>query len=293
MANNTPRMGFPYPEKDEDPWFDNFEGFVEAVDASSYAAREDRQLIISSAASFTFDATSGLLSWTGPIVLENTFTGFALTIPAGNVTIADGRIAYLVLTRNLLSNLNVSLVVADIVPNTNDALVFCLRRGTSVYFLRGGSIADGETLNPFAAASSSIGASGEKFVGIVGIGARATNPSATPLVVGAIEFDPTVYSLTGTTLSLVFRAIGAIGNPGLTAHAKLYNVTDAEDVATVDFTATSTSSQELALTIGVAAGNIKSGSRIYEVQIWVDSPINPGDTAELYSATLRVINTIT
>jgi hypothetical protein len=151
VANITDRMQWPYPEEDADPWFDDFQAFATQVDASGYASREDRHLILSSTATFSFVASSGALTWSAGIDFVNMITGHVLTIPAGSVVLSDGQMAYLVLTRSPLTNMNVTLTVATSVPNTNDALVFCIRRASSVYFIRGNSITDGQVINPFPA----------------------------------------------------------------------------------------------------------------------------------------------
>lgn len=46
------------------------------------------------------DVTPGLLTWTSDIYLKSIFGGMYLTIPAGNVTLADNEVAYLNLIRN-------------------------------------------------------------------------------------------------------------------------------------------------------------------------------------------------
>jgi len=50
--------------------------------------------------------------------------------------------------------------------------------------------------------------------------------------------------------------------------------------------------QTSALTIGAAAGQIKNAARIYEVHIWLDTPLGPSSTIELGSVEMTVINTI-
>lgn len=149
MTLLSDRMQWPYPDIDEDPWYETFQGLIAQQDASGYAAREDRHLIISTAASVSFTASTGVLGWTAGIDLVNAISGHILTIPTGSITLNDGQLAYLVLVRSPLSNANVTLTVASSVPNTNDALAFCVRRGASVYLIRGCRINDGQSINPF------------------------------------------------------------------------------------------------------------------------------------------------
>ena len=141
--------------------------------------------------------------------------------------------------------------------------------------------------------SAAIGLTGQAFVTPIWAGGRETHASATPLIVGAFTFASNDHALAGATLSVIFRAVAANGVSPLTTHVKLVNVTDGEDVATLDFVDTTvTGNQETTLTLGTGVGDIKPTERLYEVQIFVDGPSGPGDTIELNSAELRVVNTI-
>jgi hypothetical protein len=122
---------------------------VLAQDASGYAAREDRQIVLASDATFSWNAGTGVLSWNADIELLSTISGFKITIPAGNVTLTDGRLFYVVLTRAPASNITTSFAVASSVPNTDDAAVIGIRNGAFVYFRTGVRIANGESLNLF------------------------------------------------------------------------------------------------------------------------------------------------
>ncbi len=142
--------------------------------------------------------------------------------------------------------------------------------------------------------SGGIGIAGQTFLTLVWAGGRESHASATPLVIGAFVFASNDHALGGSTLSVIFRAVAANGVSPLTTHAKLVNVTDAEDVTTLNFVdTTSAEKQETTLTLGTGVGEIKPTERVYEVQVFVDAPSGPGDTIELHSAELRVVNTLT
>jgi hypothetical protein len=141
--------------------------------------------------------------------------------------------------------------------------------------------------------SSGFGITGQAFLTPLWSGGRESHASATPLVVGAFVLAANDHALAGSVVSMVFRAIAANGSTPLTTHAKLVNVTDGEDVATLNFVdTTNAEKQETVLTIGLAVGNIKATERLYEVQVYVDAPGGPSDTIELYSAEVRVVNTV-
>ena len=115
--------------------------------------------------------------------------------------------------------------------------------------------------------------------------------SSTPRVVGQVEFDPTSFG-DPADYTIKFRGVAKNGAGGLTTHCQLYNVSDAEAVATLDFTSLVVVLQEATLTVGAAVGNIKTSSKIYEARIWVDAPGSPSDFIELGSCELEVLTSI-
>lgn len=190
-------------------------------------------------------------------------------------------------------------IIPSVVPGAKgDLLVYS---GAASYGALGVG-ADGKVLKANSAATLGVswgdaggfGQSGQSMISIVPGGARASHDGSTPLVIGAFAFDPTAYQITGTTRSLVFRALVASGGGVKTVHVKLRNLTDNEDVTGADLTTTAvaTTKLEATLTEGTVAGAIKPSEKIYEVRIWVDAPAVPTDTVELYGAQLRVVSTI-
>jgi len=151
----------------------------------------------------------------------------------------------------------------------------------------------GSALVSAAVSGGGIGGSTDTLISTLPFGEHESWASATPLVISSRQINPLNYALTGTTVSAVFRAAAANGNTGLTTHVQLYNVTDSEIVATLNFTPTALAIQSATLTIGSSAGNLKQADKSYEIRIYVDTPSGTGDTIELGSAELRIINTVT
>jgi hypothetical protein len=142
-------MRWPFPARDSDPWYETFDSMVDAQDASGYASREDRQLILGGGDDVTFDASANQLTWSADIEVFSTISGFKLLVPAATVTILDGEILYAVLTRAPQLNNTITNVVASTVPNTDDAFALAIRRGTTVYWRHGSKVETGETVNIF------------------------------------------------------------------------------------------------------------------------------------------------
>lgn len=137
-----------------------------------------------------------------------------------------------------------------------------------------------------------VGNSGDTEISIIPAGAANDHDSATPKPVSTFQFDPTEYDKAGHTRSLVFRAVASNAGGVASTNVRLYNVTDAETIATLNFTSASPTMAETTLTEGAGAGEIDLSAKIYEVRIFVDAPDAVDDQIILGSAELRVINTV-
>lgn len=151
---NTPRMSWPFPARFEEPYFEAIEAYFAAADASGYAAREDRHLVLSGGGTISWDATLGVLTWTEDLQILAAITGFQWTIQGpGQITIDIGQMVYVNLVRAPTVNQTVTLQAGNQVPNTDNALLIAVRIGSNLWFINGGVITDGGSL-------SGIGGSG-------------------------------------------------------------------------------------------------------------------------------------
>jgi len=116
---------------------------------------------------------------------------------------------------------------------------------------------------------------------------EATDATSGTLALGQIEFDPSEYA--GATL-FEFLATLSVSGGTLTGTVGFYNVTDAELVTGTALTTTSTTPVRIgsgALTVGAAAGNLKSTAKVYEVRLSVTGTL-PTDIVTLGSAYLKI-----
>jgi hypothetical protein len=286
---NTSKMIWPFPTKDSDPWYENFLSMVTALDASGYASREDRNIVLDGGGLVSFTASSGLLSWSAPIVLISPISPYKETIPAGLVNLADGQFFYVNVTRAPTGSISLAPHVATQVPNTDDAYVIAVRDGSAVYFRNGARIGDGETSTLFAS-----GGGGGETLEIVKLSTRESHDSVTPLIVGGDAFNPTDYDRPGATKVMKFSAVVANGDVGMTTTVKLFNLTDSDLVATLTFTSTTPTKDQVVLVEGSGAGQIDSVEKIYEVRIALTAPPGgPTETIELFGAEIIVASTPT
>ena len=120
----------------------------------------------------------------------------------------------------------------------------------------------------------------------VRIGSNTSHGSETPLVVGQFEMFPADYHALST---FTLRAVAANGSSPLTSHVRLYNLTNQEQVAVLDFVDTlNPELQTLKLEVGTVSGTLRNVPTLYEAQVFVDSPAGESDTIELGSAEIRV-----
>lgn len=133
----TPRIGLPVPEEDQDPWFEAFLAFALGLDASIYAAREDRNIFLHGGGTFLFNLLTGALQWSATIVMTDAITGFLWQLPAGTVTLQDGQYLYVDVVRAATANRPVTAAVGFQVPNSDAATAIAVRIGNNIYFRNG------------------------------------------------------------------------------------------------------------------------------------------------------------
>lgn len=138
----SPRLRWPVPEENQEPWYPTFSSMVDAMDASGYASREDRHLIFLGGGDVCFSPGTNSLSWSEPIYILSATTGFFWFLAAGSISISEGQMAYMDLARAPTSNTQVELSTATKVPNTDSALIFCIRRNDRVVFRNGFILAE-------------------------------------------------------------------------------------------------------------------------------------------------------
>ena len=284
---NSNKMQWPYPAKDEDPWYERFDQMVTGQDSSGYASREDRHLTFTGGGTVSFDAGTGTVTWSSAIEILSPIAGFKITVAATSIVLEDGEVGYINITRSPTQNVSVSPAVASTAPNTNDAYTLCIRNGSAIYWANGGKIADGESKSLFYGIVP-----GSKSIEIVHIANRVSHDSNTPLVAGGVAFNPVDYDKPGYSRVISFRAVAANGDVGITTLVRLFNVTDNEEVASLSFTTTEQAKDEIVLVEGAGAGEIDLVEKIYEVLIQLQDP--PGgatETVELYDAEIQVVST--
>ena len=58
---NTSKMAWPYPTENQDPWWDAYVSLMTAMDASGFASREDRSIVVMEGGRITEEGTHDAL----------------------------------------------------------------------------------------------------------------------------------------------------------------------------------------------------------------------------------------
>lgn len=263
----TPRMGWPYPNENQDPFWEAFVAFVEAQDASVFALREDRDLFLMKGGTVTFNATTGLVTWSAAMEMNSAVTGFKWSLPAGQVNLNDGDYIWVTLTHNPITNLNVSFSSGPLLPGADpdNPIVLGLRNGDRVYWRDGKVILDGQSLLLFSTMPGSggggggVGSPGQLWRENIAMAVGNSNGSGTPKVMGQFSINPDDYALSTTTLAVAFTAVASVDTGGATGTVVLFDLTAVSAVHTLTFNSTTPGKQTASVTL-------PSAEHLYEVR---------------------------
>jgi hypothetical protein len=130
-------MLWPYPEQHQDPWYEVFVDLIRALDASGFAAREDRNIILTGGGTLSWLPTTSGLTWTEDFLVFSPSTGFFSRIVADDLQPADGQVIRAEIIRHPGQNTNVAAEVANIAKNTDDSFLLGIRLGSNFIFRNG------------------------------------------------------------------------------------------------------------------------------------------------------------
>ena len=293
MTLSSPRMQWPYPARDDDPWYDYFSEFVLALDASGYAHREDRSLIWAGGGTLSWDLATETFAWTDTINVYSPIGSRLLQVAAGSVADwAVGEVVYLTLTRQPLQNLSASLVKNNQLPSTDNTVAVGVRIGDAIFLQTGISLGDGDTaegISPVPGAGGGVGS----YVDIGGTYSYVEAATPVEEVVGQTAFNGAL-AVGAATLNVMVTL-----SPILTSgncSAKLYDVGAVGTPAVPRLVSTLTTStsggpqvlRQALTTVAAAPGTneILEADRMYEVA--VTSAAVAGDSVFVGGARIEV-----
>jgi len=186
------RQKWSYPNADQDPWFVAYDAQVQAQDASVYALRETLNALVMSGGTFTFSAAGNSLDWSGIIDVLAAPTGRLWQAPAAGITLNEGEIAFMTLSRAPVQNVGISVESAAVLPDVlrDDRVVLAVRRNNRCYFRNGVVLQAEESTEVFQSSDSS--AKAYERTGTFGVPLGSTTNEAT---FGRVLFDGSIIGL--------------------------------------------------------------------------------------------------
>ena len=214
MSEKSPRMELPYPSREADPWYDLFVNYVNAVDASEYASREDRHLIFMGGGTIDWDLASETMTWTDQIAILSAITGRLWIINAGSLVLSSGSgiIFYVELNRAPGENATLTAAAANSLSAAagNNALAIVFRRGNSIFFRTGISLGDGESVDGISPVVGSGGVGVGSYITIALAYSYIEAASPVEETMGHVTFDGSLA--TTVTLKVVLTPALTMGN---------------------------------------------------------------------------------
>ena len=268
----SPRLNWPFPNEDQDPWFEKFRAFINAVDASFFTTREDKNFVLFGGGTVSFSATTGLLSWTSPLEAVAATTGFHWNIPApvtaGSVTLQDGEFFFVELTRAPQSVQSLAPIAGSRINTNDNSLVIAQRLGSAVIFRNGAVIGDGQSAILFGPRVLMTVAE------IVGVAGLQQTDGVLYEGVGGMRFDPTAYFPGGIGVVQVIKFQAILETTDdvtpLPANVILRNITDGGTIAASALASSSLTPEMVESAPLVLGVDLPNGLRDYEVQIKLD-----------------------
>jgi hypothetical protein len=144
-------MSLPYPAQFAEEWWTTFVQLMDALDSNHFAAFEDRNLFFTGGGTWTWDATSGLLEWDDTLRLNTPSTGLPQDLAAASVTLVDGQLMVVDVTRGGAAAVTLAADVATSLSADAAVVALCYRSGDKLYFRNGVTLADAASYSVFDA----------------------------------------------------------------------------------------------------------------------------------------------
>lgn len=258
---NTARMRWPFPKEGQDPWFTAFLGMVNAMDSSGFTDRENDAVVLMEGGTFTFTASSGVITWSGTIEILAAITGFTWRLAPGSISLGEGEILYITATRSPSGNIVLTPKKSNQLPNTDEALFLAIRKGARTFWRNGRVLATGDAIQLFNQ-STAAGTGGLKTVALT---LNDTIPDPTFRVAGTYILDSDDF------LGVNFTAVANVSNGTTSGEIQLFNLTDVTQEALLTFTELVPTRKE------TGSLSLPSGLKTYEARIRLVGGSGPSD----------------
>ena len=143
---SSPKMNWPFPSENAAPWYEAFEDMVRSQDAAGFAAREDRNLVITGGAYIGWDLGTSTLSWSEPILVSSPVTGVTVSIQESSFVLARGDMVFVNLVRAPVQPATLVPEVTQQLPTSDSMYLIAVRIVDEVHFRNDQRLKDGDIL---------------------------------------------------------------------------------------------------------------------------------------------------
>lgn len=284
----TSKVKHPYPSQNEDPWFASFESMLASIDAADFAARDERNLILSGGGNITF-SSSGDVSWTNDLTIHHASTGYQGTLAAnpGGTSLDDGQLLYIDLVRGPQQNYTTNAVkTSGNLPNNDKAVVLFYRDGNTLWVRDFGSVTLGGSLSQ---TENAIVAGDDIYT------PRTLSTNETQgeglAVIGRLRLNIDDHALQkAASTDLYLRVEAQVAVDGQEADVELYDVTGGGGTLLEHYDVNSDQAQQFRTQIPPVDTTTE---RVYELRAGMDpagAPYAGGEVITVWSGELEVIN---
>tara|TARA_B100001094_G_C18131623_1_gene772596 strand:- start:405 stop:1091 length:687 start_codon:yes stop_codon:yes gene_type:complete len=144
----TDRFAIPYPDENQDPWYNAFKSMMTELDAAIFGNFESRNVVFYGGGSVAWDGSN--LSWSASIVAICPSFGTLQTLSTAvsPLAVADERFVVFSLARGVASSVSLDTRVSVVsqVPIDEEKHVLCYRSGSSLYFATGIAMNAGDSI---------------------------------------------------------------------------------------------------------------------------------------------------
>jgi hypothetical protein len=148
-------MSIPYPSQYAEEWFATWQSMMSSLDGHHFAAFEDRNLFALGGGTWTFNASTGVVTWSAGLVFGTPSTGNAQTLASGSKALEDGEMLTVDLSRGASTSVTLAATVDTVIAPNVATVAICIRYGDRLYFRNGAVLVDGASLAVFSGGSVS------------------------------------------------------------------------------------------------------------------------------------------
>jgi hypothetical protein len=147
-------MGIVYPAQYAEEWYATWRSMMSMVDGHHFAAFEDRNLFVMGGGTWSFNSTTGEVSWSSSLVLATPSTGNPQTLSSGSKVLQDGEMLTVDVSRGASAPASLAAAVESTIAPGESTVALCIRYGSALYFRNGSVLGAGSSAAVFSGSTA-------------------------------------------------------------------------------------------------------------------------------------------